>query len=103
MKFDVYLAKNATPEQLRQAQMLFGGEAEGAPFRIGDRVVKVNSEPGDSFPDGTEGTVVASAAGDLKGSFYFYYVFFDPLPIPAVLIMGRRLRAAESSQSPTSD
>lgn len=68
-------------------------QAEGA-WPVGDRVVKINSEPDDRFPDGTAGTILGSVAGPLEIGGYLYFVEWDALPNVAVGIAWTRIRRA---------
>lgn len=73
------------------------GSAEGAPIPVGAKVRKVRSEPGDTFPDGAEGVVLASHL--IQGEFG-YFVEFDDYPEVPCFILGRRLlRLAELPRS----
>lgn len=85
---DVYRAVDEVPAD-SLAVMAFNGEAVGA-IPNDTRVAKINSEPGDSFPDGTQGTVLASALVGELGTFG-YYVAFDPRPLPC-FIAGYRIK-----------
>lgn len=92
---DVFLAAD-DPGTGSITMMLFTGQADGA-IPNGTRVEKVNSEPGDSFPDGTEGTVLASALVVELGAFG-YYVAFDPRPV-ACFIAGYRIKPVGKTPS----
>jgi hypothetical protein len=66
---------------------------DAAPIKRGERIVKVNSEDGDSYADGTGGTVVASidlSPYDEEG--FVYFVHFDPLPGVPTMIHSRRVK-----------
>jgi hypothetical protein len=70
------------------------GVADGA-LSIGARIKKVNSEDGDSTPDGTEGTVISSLSAppvegyeDVK---FFYFVRWDTHPGLPVGVMDRKI------------
>lgn len=109
----LYVSEDTTPETLKDFHlmirnglpyglgwepgwngMLTRNEAEGA-FRNGTRVRKRNSEPNDTHPDGTEGTILGSIPNETRDSFtneegveviieYLYFVEWDPLPKWAV-------------------
>src|SRR5258708_6173907 len=79
------------------AALFFPGAAEGA-IPNETRIVKTNSDPGDSYPDGTGGIILSNqyleditAAKDKYG----YFVLFDPDPKVPVFIQGNRIRIAE--------
>lgn len=76
------------------AALFLPGEAIGAIPNL-SRVVKINSEPGDSYPDGTEGIVIASHnAAHIPGvpHPFGYFVLFDPRPNVPTFIAGNRIR-----------
>lgn len=57
----------------------------------GTRVRKVNSEPGDTRPDGALGAVLGSVGADHLGIAYF--VEWDSMPKAAVLTVAKKLEA----------
>lgn len=77
-------------------------EAPGA-LPNGTRVEKINSEPGDAHPDGTQGRVVGSwgplddetkeqlKEKGLPPCDYFYFVEWDDIPDIPVGIADRRI------------
>jgi hypothetical protein len=67
-------------------------EALGA-WRNGTPVVKQNSEPYDSTPDGTPGVVLGSIPDYREGGQMFYFVEWADKPKVAVGCDGRKLRA----------
>jgi hypothetical protein len=71
--------------------MFHNTDCASATMKIGDRCQKRNSEPGDTFPDGTQGTILGSVDGHDIGPLYFYYVEFDPKPGYAVAILNERV------------
>lgn len=60
----------------------------------GTRIVKTKSEPGDSHPDGTPGTVLGSFRVDDQPAFYF--VEWDCKPRIAVALAGHRIKEADA-------
>jgi hypothetical protein len=69
------------------------GEADGA-IPNGRRVVKVDSEPGDGTPLGTEGRVLSSIRDEQVAPNVFYFVEWDSLPGTAVGVIDWKLREA---------
>lgn len=67
-----------------------------APIKIGERVRKCNSEPGDSFVDGTGGTVVSGIRLEAGGAVgHAYFVHFDPMPGLPVFITEHRIERSQ--------
>ena len=59
------------------------------------RVVKVNSEAGDTHPDGTPGVVLGSMSHpDIRGGEVMYFVEWAPKPRVAVGVMAFKVREA---------
>ncbi len=56
----------------------------------GTRVLKCNSRPGETYPDGTSGTVLGSIGDPGRGIGYF--VEWDPHRKIAVFIEGTRIQ-----------
>jgi hypothetical protein len=87
------------------AGVLVRERAPGA-LAIGAPVVKVRSEPGDTFPDGTRGTVLGSIGpgpdepiptphgATIPAGAYLYFVEWEPRPRCAVAIASNRLAHA---------
>jgi len=67
------------------------GHAEGA-IENGCAIVKVHSEPGDAYPDGTRGTVLGSC-GPVDGIFG-YWIAWAPRPRVPTFIAGKRIAVA---------
>lgn len=86
------IAKEATPEELRMVGFLVG-QAEGA-LAVGSAVVKVNSEEGDSNPNGTRGVVISSfepiTSGDFAGE-YTYFILWETFPVP-IFVRGGKVK-----------
>jgi hypothetical protein len=59
--------------------VLLAGD-DRCPIKIGQRVMKVNSEKGDLNPNGTKGIVIGNLYTDVPG--IGYYVRFDDKPFP---------------------
>jgi hypothetical protein len=79
------------------------GQAPGA-IPNGTRVVKQNTQPGDSQPDGALGIVLgsfkaptglklAARSERLMGVTYFYFVEWDALPGVAVGVVSTKITA----------
>lgn len=69
------------------------GEAPGA-LPNGTRIRKVNSEPGDSSPDGALGTVqssVENTTDQFPGCRFAYFVEWDHMPRAFVGIMATKI------------
>jgi hypothetical protein len=68
-------------------------QAEGA-IPNGERVIKVNSEPGDSNPNGTGGVVIGSIAVPKKAQDtlqrydvkHGYFIEWDTFPAPVFVV-----------------
>lgn len=94
---DVYLA--SAREDGDRPTMAFTGHAPGA-IATGVEIEKCNTEPGDSFPDGESGVVIASMSVPRRESVepfldppeFGYYVVFHSLPGVPVFIAGHRIR-----------
>lgn len=69
-------------------------EAPGA-FPNGTRVFKSQSEPGDSHPTGTMGTILGSmAAPDIPK---IYFVEWDPNPRVAIAVVETKIEKIQSN------
>lgn len=64
----------------------------GALFKLGDRIRKINTEPGDMVTNGTLGIVLSVLHDDEYGDFYF--VQFDVDGSPPVGIQASRIAQA---------
>lgn len=62
-------------------------QAQGA-YPNGTRIVKVNSEPGDSTKDGTNGTVLGSLVFDGQS---LYFIEWDDKPKVAIGTIGEKV------------
>lgn len=74
--------------------LFYPGEAEGA-IPNQTRVRKCNTKPGDSYPDGTEGTVLSSVDCSEDPNVphpFAYFISWDPQPGVPVLIGGHRIK-----------
>lgn len=61
----------------------------------GTRIVKDNSEPGDSTPDGTPGVVLGSISHpEVQSGAIFYFIEWAYAPRIAVGTMGFKVRPA---------
>lgn len=82
---------------------LFHDDAPGA-LPNGTRIVKCNSTPGDTHPDGHPGTVYSSMASpeELKKERpdvdYGYFVIWDGFPYP-VMVMSNRIKPMGKERS----
>ena len=93
-----FLAKDVNKllaQEGRIAALMLLGQAAGA-IPNGSRIRKIKTEPGDSYQDGTEGTVLSSldftGAPDVPHPFA-YFISWDPDPNVPVLIGGHRIEA----------
>lgn len=83
------------------------GKAEGA-IPIGAKVIKCNSKPGDTFPDGTPGVIYSSqpvpadTPSEFKHCKFFYFVrFIRPDAVP-MGILDERIKVAPDQSLPLS-
>ncbi len=65
---------------------------EDVPHRKGARIVKAKSDPGDTTPTGTLGTVLGSVFAPDLG--YAYFIEWDDMPRVAVFAVAYKLAAA---------
>ena len=70
-------------------------EAWGA-MRNGTVIEKCNSQPGDSFPDGTRGMIVGSQIIKVE---HFYFILWEPMPKVPIAISMHRIRPVKSESS----
>lgn len=73
-------------------------EAKGA-LPNGTRICKTCSQPGDTHPDGTQGTVIGSMGPvfipEFPNDAYFYFVEWDSLPgLPCGIAQHRIARVS---------
>lgn len=75
--------------------MFTRNQAKGA-IPNGTKIVKANSEPGDTTTDGTPGIVLGSLrAPDSLGGLLFYFVEWADKPKQPIGTFGLKIRAAE--------
>jgi len=86
------------------ADSFVGLTAEGA-YPNGTRIEKCNTEDGDTFPDGTLGTVKGSIGGATmqhpNGTIIdkMYAIEWDPIPGVHIMITNNRIKEHESANS----
>lgn len=70
-------------------------DLDGAPIKIGTRVIKINSEAGDNVPNGMGGKVIGSLSQPVRPpkqeSNYLYAVIWDDKDV-VVGVVGKKLK-----------
>lgn len=74
---------------MKDIPIFIAGEYAGAKFKIGTRVKKILTEPGDRHPIGAQATILSSVGEPSIGAAYF--VQLDVMPGVPVFVVEKKL------------